>query len=199
MLVRLMREKSSSSPWVVASEVLKNGDVSMNARVWLTGLLISALPVLVLAQGRIAVVNLEEAILQTDLAQQQLQAFESGEDFVSDKTQFDSLKEDLDQLVKDFQRDQAAMSEEDQIAARQKMASKQSDLEYVAKKLQALQTQNAQRVLQEMAPQARDVLRQIIETEQIGLLLQQQAVIHADLGYNITAKVSDKLNQLIAE
>ena len=58
----------------------------MNARVWLTGLLISALPVLVLAQGRIAVVNLEEAILQTDLAQQQLQAFESGEDFVSDKT-----------------------------------------------------------------------------------------------------------------
>ena len=90
------------------------------------------------------------------------------------------------------------MSEEDQVAARQKMASKQSDLEYVAKKLQTLQTQNAQRVMQELAPQAR-MLRDIIETDQIGLLLQQQAVIHADLGYNITAKVSDKMNQLGAE
>ena len=171
----------------------------MKFRVWITALVIGALSQTVLAQGRIDVVNLEQAILQTDLAQQRLQAFESNEDFASDKSQFDGLKEELDQLVKDFQRDQAVMSEEDQIAARQKLASKQADLEYVAKKLQNLQTQNAQRVLQDMAPKAQEVLRKIIETEQIGLLLQQQVVIHADLGYNITAKVSDKLNQLSVE
>jgi outer membrane protein len=171
----------------------------MSTKMWLAGLLVAMLPSIAMAQGRIAVVDLQAAILQTDKAQQRMSDFESNEDFVSDKAQFDALKAELDKLLKDFQRDQAAMSEEDQIAARQKMASKNSDLEYVAKKLQALQTQNAERVLQEMAPQARDVLREIIETEQIGLLLQQQAVIHADLGYNITAKVSDKLNQLSAE
>ena len=169
----------------------------MNARVWLAGLLMAVLPSIALAQGRIAVVNLEQAILQTDVAQQRLEEFETNEDFASDKSQFDALRAELDQLVKDFQRDQAAMSEEDQVAARQKMASKQSDLEYVGKKLQTLQTQNAQRVMQELAPQAQEVLREIIETDQIGLLLQQQAVIHADLGYNIT--VSDKMNQLGAE
>ena len=128
----------------------------MNARVWLAGLLMAVLPSIVLAQGRIAVVNLEQAILQTDVAQQRLQEFEANEDFASDKSQFDALRAELDQLVKDFQRDQAAMSEEDQVAARQKMASKQSDLEYVAKKLQTLQTQNAQRVMQELAPQAQE-------------------------------------------
>jgi outer membrane protein len=85
------------------------------------------------------------------------------------------------------------------VAARQKVSSKNSDLEYVAKKLQTLQQQNAQRVFQELAPKAREVLRDIITTEQIGLLLQQQGVIHADLGYSITAKVTDKLNQLPAE
>ena len=152
----------------------------MNARVWAAGLLMAVLPSIALAQGRIAVVNLEQAILQTDAAQQRLQEFETNEDFASDKSQFDALRAELDQLVKDFQRDQAAMSEEDQVAARQKMASKQSDLEYVGKKLQTLQTQNAQRVMQELAPQAQEVLREIIETDQIGLLLQQQAVIHAD-------------------
>jgi outer membrane protein len=154
---------------------------------------------LVMAQGKIAVVNLEEAILQTDLAQQRLAEFEKNEDFTSDKNEFESLREELDKLVQDFQRDQAAMSEDQMVAARQKVSSKNSDLEYVAKKLQTLQQQNAQRVFQELAPKAREVLRDIITTEQIGLLLQQQGVIHADLGYSITAKVTDKLNQLPAE
>lgn len=157
------------------------------------------LPTLAMAQGKIAVVNLEEAILQTDLAQQRLTEFEKNEDFTSDKNEFENLREELDKLVQDFQRDQAAMSEDQMVAARQKISSKNSDLEYVAKKLQTLQQQNAQRVFQELAPKAREVLRDIITTEQIGLLLQQQGVIHADLGYSITAKVTDKLNQLPAE
>ena len=156
------------------------------------------LPTLAMAQGKIAVVNLEEAILQTDLAQQRLAEFEKNEDF-SDKNEFENLREELDKLVQEFQRDQAAMSEDQMVAARQKISSKNSDLEYVAKKLQTLQQQNAQRVFQELAPKAREVLRDIITTEQIGLLLQQQTVIHADLGYSITAKVTDKLNQLPAE
>ena len=41
-----------------------------------------------------------------------------------------------------------------------------------------------------------EVLRDLITTEGIGLLLQQSSVIHADAGYSITAKVTDKLNQL---
>ena len=153
---------------------------------FLVSVALLVLPTLAMAQGKIAVVNLEEAILQTDLAQQRL-------------AEFESLREELDKLVQDFQRDQAAMSEDQMVAARQKVSSKNSDLEYVAKKLQTLQQQNAQRVFQELAPKAREVLRDIITTEQIGLLLQQQGVIHADLGYSITAKVTDKLNQLPTE
>jgi len=165
----------------------------------LLSLVLVALPGLALAQGKIAVVNLEEAILQTDIAQQRLAEFEKNEDFTSDKDEFEALRKELDQLVQDFQRDQAAMSEDQMVAARQKMASKNSDLEYVAKKLQTMQQQNAQLVFQELAPKARQVLSDIITTEGIGLLLQQQTVIHADLGYSITAKVTDKLNQLPAD
>ena len=157
------------------------------------------LPGLASAQGKIAVVNLEAAILQTDLAQARLEEFEKNEDFTSDKTEFENLRKELDQLVQDFQRDQAALSEDQMVAARQKIASKNSDLEYVAKKLQTLQQQNAQQVLQELAPKAQGVLREIITTEGIGLLLQQQIAIHADGGFNITAKVTDKLNQLPAD
>ena len=172
----------------------------MNARVWLAGLLLILMPPVVMAQqDKIAVVNIQQAILLTDVAQQRLQEFETSEDFASDKAQADALRADLAQLVKDFQRDQAAMSEEDQVAAQQKMASKQSDFEYVAKKLQALAQQVQEQVIQELAPQAQEVLKEVIAADQIGLLLQAQSVYHASISFDITAKVTDKMNQLGAE
>ena len=46
-----------------------------------------------------------------------------------------------------------------------------------------------------MTPKVQAVLRELIQSEGIGLLIQRSAVIHADNGYSITAKVTDKLNQ----
>lgn len=154
------------------------------------------LPLTVLAQGKIAVVNLQAAILQSEYAKQRLAVFESNEDFTSDKNKYEQLVAELTELKENYERDEAAMSEAQKVAASQKLTSRQSDLEYVVKKLQAMQQQNAQRVFQELAPKAQEVLQQVIATEQVGLLLNQQAVIHADMGYDITAKVTDKLNQL---
>jgi outer membrane protein len=155
------------------------------------------------AQGRIAVVDLDQAILQTDFAQQRLRDFQASEAFAEDLANFNRRKDEYDQLDQKLQRDQAAMSDDEKIAAQQKLASKRADLEYVAKKLGALEQQNMQRVRQELLPAARQALGEVIETDQIGLLLQAQAVIHADLGYNITAKITlkitEKLNQLPKE
>ncbi len=158
-----------------------------------------ALPMLGWAQGKIAVVDLQEAILQTDLAQNRLNDVRAQDDYKADKAEFDRLKDEFDELVKKFQKDAAVMSQEQQVAARKKLASKQSDLEHVTKKLQAAEQGAGQALLQEMAPKVQEVLRGIITAEGIGLLLHRSAVIHADAGYSITAKVTDKLNQAAAE
>jgi outer membrane protein len=157
---------------------------------------IALAPGVLLAQGKVAVVNVEQAILQTDAAQGRLAQVRSDESYKADKSEFDRLKEDLDQLVKDFQKDAAVMSQEQQLAARKRLASKQADLEHVAGKLQQAEQATGQALLQEMSPMVQEVLRELISTEGIGLLLQRGSVIHADPGYSITAKVTDKLNQL---
>jgi len=159
---------------------------------------IALAPAAVFAQGKIAVVNVEQAILQSDVAQGRLAQVRSEEGYKADKEEFDRLKEDLDKLVKDFQKDAAVMSQEQQLAARKRLASKQADLEHVAGKLQQAEQATGQALLQEMSPMVQDVLRELITTEGIGLLLQRGSVIHADPGYSITAKVTDKLNQLAA-
>ncbi len=161
--------------------------------------LVLALPTLGWAQGKIAVVDLQEAILQTDLAQKRLQEIRSQDDFKADKAEFERLKKELDELVKKFQKDAAVMSQEQQSAARQKLASKQADLEHVVGKVQQTEQAAAQALLQEMGPKVQEVLREIITADGIGLLLQRGAVIHAEASYSITAKVTDKLNQMAAK
>lgn len=158
-----------------------------------------SLPAMGWAQGKIAVVNLQEAILQTDQAQKRLADVRNQTDYKADKAEFDKLKKEFDELVQSFQKDAAVMSQEQQVAARQKLASKQSDLEHVTKKLQGAEQQAGQGLLQELSPKVQEVLRELIATEGIGLLLQRSSVIHADAGYSITAKVTDKLNQLPAQ
>ena len=154
------------------------------------------LPLSAMAQGKIAVVNLQEAILQTDAAQKRLNEVRNQEDYKADKAEFDKLKKEFDELVRKLQTDMAVMSQDQQVAARQKLASKQGDLEHVTGKLQQAEQGAGQAILQEMSPKVQEVLRELIATEGIGLLLQRNSVIHADAGYSITAKVTDKLNQL---
>ena len=154
---------------------------------------------LAMAQGNVKVVNLQEAILQSDVAQQRLNQVRAEEGYKADKEEFDRLQAELNTLVQDFQKDAAVMSQEQQVAARQKLASKQSDLEHVTGKLQQAEQAAGQALLQELSPKVQEVLRELITTEGIGLLLQRASVIHADAGYSITAKVTDKLNQLPAQ
>lgn len=161
--------------------------------------LVLALPTLGWAQGKIAVVDLQEAILQTDLAQKRLAEIRDQADFKADKAEFERLKKELDELVKKFQKDAAVMSQEQQNAARQKLASKQADLEHVVGKVQQTEQAAAQALLQELGPKVQEVLREIITADGIGLLLQRGAVIHAETSYSITAKVTDKLNQMAAK
>jgi len=176
----------------VFSSMLKKSFLPLIAALWLV-------PALAQAQGKIAVVNLQEAILQSDMAQQRLNQVRSEEGYKADKAEFDRIQEELNDLVQEFQKDAAVMSQEQQIAARKRLASKQADLEHVAGKLQQAEQATGQALLQEMSPMVQEVLRELIATEGIGLLLQRASVIHADPGYSITAKVTDKLNQTAAE
>jgi outer membrane protein len=172
--------------------------VSKFLRVMCASLVLVLIPTVASAQGRIAVVNLEEAILQTDEAQQRLNGMRETGDYAADKTELDRLQAEREAMIKELQNDIAVMSAEQQQAARKRVASKNADLEHVLRKLQQAEQELGQQLLSEMSPKVQVVLRELIQSEGIGLLIQRSAVIHADNGYSITAKVTDKLNQQAA-
>lgn len=155
-----------------------------------------SVPTLGWTEGKIAVVDVQGAILQTDYAQKKLGEIREQADYKKNKSEYDRLKSEGEALLKTFQKDAAVMSDDQKVAAQNKLSSLQEDLDHVTSKLQQAEQGTGQALLQEMAPKVQDVLREIIEKDGIALLLQRNAVIHAEPGYSITAQVTDKLNQL---
>lgn len=153
------------------------------------------LPSLAFAQGKIAVLDVQAAILNTDAAQKQFKDLRAQPAYDANFKELEKLKKEYEDLVKQVQKDIAVMSAEQKEAQRKKIEDKRGDLEHIARKLQASEQELAQSVMQQMGPKLQTVVTGLIKSESIGLLLDRKAVMHADLSYNITAKVTEQLNK----
>jgi outer membrane protein len=163
----------------------------------LTGvLLISSLAgAQVAAQGKIAVLDPQLAIISTDEAQKRLKALDAQPDFDTNKKALDKLKKEYEDMVKQLQKDVAVMSPEQKDAQGKRLESKRADMEFIARKLQGGQQELLQNLMQEMEPKFKKVVSDLIKSDNIGLLLDARAVMHVDGSFNITNKVTEQLNK----
>lgn len=148
-----------------------------------------------MAQGRIAVLDLDAAVMNTELAKSRINALRNQSEFKTNVQELEALKKDFDKMVQQFQKDMDVLSNEQKVARKNKIDAARGDAEHIARKLEAAQKQEMQSIMQEIGPVLQKVLPQVIKEENIGLLLPRQQVMHVEAGYDITAKVADKLNQ----
>jgi outer membrane protein len=72
---------------------------------------------------------------------------------------------------------------------------KQADLELIIRKLNAERQEAIKKLMDEIGPHLEAVVKGIIDADGIGLLLDKRTTIYtADPSFDITAKVTDKLN-----
>ena len=148
-----------------------------------------------MAGDKVAVFDLQAAILSTNVAKAQVKKLQANSDYAAMQAKFESLKSDLQGLAKDAEKNGMTWSQDQQQAQRKKMEYKRADLELAAKKLQAEKNAAVQRIMQELAPKAKTVLNQLITAEGIGLVLDSKVAYYAEGSFDITSKVTDKLNK----
>jgi outer membrane protein len=148
-----------------------------------------------MAEGRIAVFDVEAAVLNTDMAKKRLTDMRNSSDYKKNVKELESLKKNYDKLVEQFQKDFDILSAEQRQTTKNKIDAARADGEHLARKIEGANQQEAQSILQELGPKLQKILPQLVKDEKIGLLLPRKSVLHADADYDITAKVADKLNQ----
>jgi outer membrane protein len=75
------------------------------------------------------------------------------------------------------------------------LQSLQQDGQFLAKKLKASQQEVAQGLGEELGSKYQAALKQLVESEKIGLLLNAQAALYASGEYDITPKVTELMNK----
>lgn len=147
------------------------------------------------AQGKTAVLNIQQAILMTDESQKRLADLRNRASYKDNKAKLDEYRAEYDAIIKKLQKDAAVMGDTERQEQQRAIREKQVDIEHELGKLQNAEQEVAQTLVQELAPKLQQIVTELLKTEGIGLLLNSQAVLHADNSYDITAKVTDRLNR----
>lgn len=148
-----------------------------------------------LAQGKVVIVDIQAAMLSTEVAQKELAKLDKNPEFASLKAKMDGLVADMKKLQASAEKDGLTWSADQQAEHRKKVEYVRADYELVGKKLQAEQQAVMQKVLQDLSPKTRTVLEQLIASDNIGLVLNSQAALHATAAYDITPKLTELLNK----
>lgn len=147
------------------------------------------------AQGKIAILDIQAAMLSTTVAKKSLEKLEKDSEYASMKARLDGLVADLKGLQADAEKNGMTWSAEEQAEHRKKVEYLRADYELAGKKLQAERQAVMQRVMQELTPKTRTALEQLIAAEKLSLVLNSQTAIHADPAYDITNKLTEMLNK----
>lgn len=149
--------------------------------------------------GKIVVLDLQQAIMQTDLAQERQKTFLESAEYASLLGESESMRAELEALDKKGQAEGLTWSQ-DQIAQHRKNVEfVQGDLQRVMQKGQASQQAVVQSIVSAVKEEYISAsLMNIVKAEGIDLVLRKEASNYSSPESDITLKLVVELNKALA-
>jgi len=146
-----------------------------------------------MAETKIAVVDMERALFQSEGAKA---SFKQVEDqFGDDLEKLKALEQDMLDVQQKMQKDGAIMSDDEQRKLRNTVKEKQSEYQFFAGKLQKAEQEWRQQFFRASLPRMQTIMKELIEKEEVDLVLNGQAVIHVTPDLDLTKKLLNELNK----
>ena len=167
---------------------------------WTAALVFGALTTMapnVAAELKVAVVDTAQAIQQSTEATAFATKLEQELKGQSDELK--ALQEDIAALEQRVVDEGDVMSDADKRAVAKDIESKRIDLDFGAKKFQKELQDRQNELLQEMLPKVRVIVNDLVEVERYDLVFERTNVGYVNPRHDITAKVTEKLNERYAE
>ena len=149
------------------------------------------------AQLKVAVVDSTEAIRLSEEAKAFLAQVQA--DMEPESADLRALRDEIIALEQKITDEGDVMSDEEKRNAAKDIENKRIDLDFGAKKLEkALQDKQAE-LLETISPKVRAVVNDMVELERFDLVFERRNVGYVNPKHDITAKVTEKLNERYAE
>lgn len=142
----------------------------------------------------IGIINLEQALFNTDAARQLEESTRT--EFAADEARLEQLNTELRALIERAQRDESIMSESEMRALNSEAEEKQVQMRLISERLQGAWQQRQQAFIDSMRERLGQAIETVVQEGSYDLVLNAEAVAFFDNSYNITALVTAKLNEL---
>lgn len=159
------------------------------------GFCLLATSALAMAQEKVVVLDMQAAMMGTELAQKTVEGLQKDAEFTALRAKLEGLVADINALQDKAEKESMTWSEEQVSDHRKRVEYLHADYELATKKLQSEQQQVLQRVQQQLSPRIPPALEQLVKDQNIGLIINAQSVFHATAEYDITDDLIKQLNK----
>lgn len=142
----------------------------------------------------VGVVNLEQALFNTQAAQELQAAIEV--EFSEDQARAETLNTELRELVERAQRDESIMSDAEKRRVSTDAQEKQVQLQMISERVQAALQERNQAFIESMRQNLGTAIETVVREGGYNLVLNADSVAFFDNAYDITGKVTAELNEL---
>ncbi|QEY16144.1 OmpH family outer membrane protein [Cellvibrio sp. KY-GH-1] len=147
------------------------------------------------AQSKVVVLDPTAAVMGTAAAKAKFEKLQKSADFAAAKAKLDGLAADIKALQAEYQKDGMTWSAEKRAENEKKLQSLGQDYQFQGKKLQSEQQALMQQIMQELGPKMEAVVKQLVESEKIGMIVDAKSVMMAKPENDLTPKVTELLNK----
>lgn len=142
---------------------------------------------------KIAVLNMSDALLNSEVAKVVDQ--ELKEETAEDTEKVKNLAEQAQKLQNQLQQDKDVLSEAEQRRIVGELQELQNQYQFLYNKIQKLLNDRRQQFQQTYAPNLVQAISEVVEEGGYDIVFRAEAILHFDNVYDITARVTEKLNQ----
>ncbi len=148
------------------------------------------------AEVKIAIVDVQGAILQSEEAKRLLQQIQN--EFKDEEDEIRKIQSEAAAMLERLQKDAEVMSDAEKRRIQQQIESKNNDFVFFRQKLQRQVEERQAELFSGINGKVQKAIEELVKSEDYDLILPRQAALYVNPVYNITRKVTEKLNELDA-
>lgn len=141
---------------------------------------------------KVAVLDMAQALFNSDKAKAVDQEVQTQT--ADDQAKVRALAEEATKLQEKLKKDEAVMSDEDKRKTAEQIQEIGVQYQFLVEKIQKLVQDRRQQFQETYAPNLIQAITEVVEAENFDIVFRSEAVLHYRTAYDITAKVTEKLN-----
>lgn len=146
------------------------------------------------AEAKIGVSDPQRAILQSEIGKQGLEQINGS--YTEQEDILKEMQKEVTALLEKLKKDTELMSDQEFQNLLQEITVKRGQMAQLLQELQRVKLEQTDRLIQQMTPRYQEAIEALVLSDKYDLILPRQSTHYRHELYDVTAKITEKMNAL---